>query len=342
MTLLIAFAFLAIGVSFLCSVLEAVLLSITPSYIVSLKETKPALYKRLSILKERIDQPLAAILTLNTVAHTFGAAGVGAQVAIVFGDGYLAASSAILTFMVLILSEIIPKTLGAKYWDKLAPFLPPILNGMILMLKPFIMLSDVITLSLGKETPKTDIRSQIKALTKLGRERKMLDDDEQRVIANILDLHEKQLRSILTPRTVCKYIKLDSLVGDNKEMLRETSFSRYPILDENDHPQGVVFRSELLDADEKTPISELMVSIQVFKETDSAETALTTLLKEHQHMGIVFDEYGTWLGLITMEDIFETLLGLTIMDETDDIPNLRRHARRRWEHRMKQTQNPPD
>ena len=342
MTLLIAFAFLAIGVSFLCSVLEAVLLSITPSYIVSLKETKPNLYKRLSVLKERIDQPLAAILTLNTVAHTFGAAGVGAQVGIVFGDGYLAASSAILTFLVLILSEIIPKTLGAKYWDKLAPFLPPILNAMILMLKPFIMLSDVITRSLGKESPKTDIRSQIKALTKLGRERKMLDEDEQRVISNILDLHEMQLRNILTPRTVCQYIKLDSTAGDNREMLRETSFSRYPVLDDSEHPQGIVFRSELLDAEEKTPISELMMPIQIFKESDSAESTLTALLKEHQHMGLIFDEYGTWLGLITMEDIFESILGLTIMDETDDIPNMRRHARRRWEHRMKESQNPPD
>lgn len=342
MTLLIAFAFLAIGVSFLCSVLEAVLLSITPSYIVSLRETQPSLYKQLSILKERIDQPLAAILTLNTVAHTFGAAGVGAQVGIVFGDGYLAASSAILTFLVLILSEIIPKTLGAKYWDKLAPFLPSILNAMIMMLKPFIMLSDVITRSLGKETPKTDIRSQIKALTKLGRERNMLDDDEQRVIENILDLHEMQLRNILTPRTVCQYVKLESTLADNRKKLRETSFSRYPVLDENEHPQGIVFRNELPDVEETTEISKLMSPVQIFKETDSVESALTLLLKEHQHMGLVFDEYGTWLGLITMEDIFETILGLTIMDETDDIPNMRRHARRRWEHRMKQTQNQSD
>jgi CBS domain containing-hemolysin-like protein len=312
-----------------------VLLSITPSYIVSLKETQPKLYERLNNLKERIDQPLAAILTLNTVAHTFGAAGVGAQVGIVFGDGYLGASSAILTFMVLILSEIIPKTLGAKYWVTLAPFLPPILNGMILMLKPFIMLSDVITRSLGKEAAKIDIRLQIKALTKLGRERKMLDEDEQRVIANILDLHETQLKSILTPRTVCQYIKLDSTAGESKELLRETSFSRYPVL-EDELPKGIVFRNELLDAEANTPISELMSTVQIFKETDSAESTLTSLLKEHQHMALVFDEYGTWLGLITMEDIFETILGLAIMDETDNIPNMRRHARRRWENKMKQ------
>ena len=334
MTLLIAFAFLAIGVSFLCSVLEAVLLSITPSYIISLRETQPKLYERLNKLKEQIDQPLAAILTLNTVAHTFGAAGVGAQVGIVFGDGYLAASSAILTFLVLILSEIIPKTLGAKYWVTLAPYLPPILNGMILMLKPFIMLSDVITRSLGKEKAKTDIRFQIKALTKLGRERKMLDEDEEKVIANILDLHEMQLKSILTPRTVCQYIKLDSTVADTKEILKTTAFSRFPVL-ENDNPVGIVFRNDLLEAEANTAISDLMGGIQIFKETDSVESTLTSLLKEHQHMALVFDEYGTWLGLVTMEDIFESILGLPIIDETDSIPNMRRHARRRWENRLK-------
>lgn len=336
MTLLIAFAFLAIGVSFLCSVLEAVLLSITPSYIISLKEAQPGLYKQLDGLKENIDQPLAAILTLNTVAHTFGAAGVGAQVGIVFGDGYLAASSAILTFLVLILSEIIPKTLGAKYWDKLAPYLPPILNGMILMLKPFIMLSDIITRSMGKETPKADVRAQIKALTKLGREHNMLDEDEQRVIANILDLHEIQLRNILTPRTVCQAVKLDSTAADNLQMLRETSFSRYPVLDDDEHPHGVVFRNELLNAEENRSVKQLMVPIQIFNETVSVESALTTLLKEHQHMALIYDEYGSWLGLITMEDIFETILGLNIMDETDNIPNMRRHARRRWEQKLKQ------
>lgn len=336
MTLLIAFAFLAIGVSFLCSVLEAVLLSITPSYIISLKEAQPKLYESLNKLKEGIDKPLAAILTLNTVAHTFGAAGVGAQVAVVFGDGYLAAASVILTLLVLFFSEIIPKTLGAKYWTTLAPYLPPILNAMILMLKPFIMLSDVITRSLGKEAPKTDIRSEIKSMTKLGRERKMLDEDEEAVIANILDLHEMQLRSILTPRTVCQYIKLDSTTGDSKEILKETSFSRYPVL-EDEQPKGIVLRNELLEAEADTPISDLISPIQIFKETDSAETALTSLLKEHQHMALIFDEYGTWLGLVTMEDIFETILGLPIIDETDNIPNMRRHARRRWENRMKQS-----
>mgnify|MGYP006171519193 CR=1 FL=1 len=144
MSLLIAFAVLSIAVSFICSILEAALLSITPSYIAQQKLTRPKLYEKLKALKEKIDQPLAAILTLNTVAHTVGATGVGAQVTVVFGDGYLGIASAIMTVLILILSEILPKTIGARYWPALTPVLPGILNGMIFILKPFIWLSDQI------------------------------------------------------------------------------------------------------------------------------------------------------------------------------------------------------
>lgn len=335
MGLLLAFVVVSIGISFICSILEAVLLSITPSYIASYRETKPELHTRLRLLKDRIDQPLAAILTLNTVAHTFGAAGVGAQVGVVFGDGYLALASAVMTFLVLILSEIIPKTLGAKYWDRLAPLLPVTLNGLILLLKPFIILSDLITRGLGVGTPDTDIRAEIKALTTLGREADKLDEDERRAIANILDLHEMKLGKVMTPRTVCEYISAESTAGDNRDMLRDTVFSRYPVLDKDEHPKGVVFRSEILDADPQTQVTDLMKPLKIFTDDISAEEALSHFLKEHQHLALIYDEYGTWLGLVTMEDILETILGTPIMDETDDIPNMRRHARRRWEHRLK-------
>ncbi|MDP5191414.1 DUF21 domain-containing protein, partial [Rheinheimera baltica] len=135
MSLLIAFAVLSIAVSFICSILEAALLSITPSYIAQQKLTRPLLYEKLKMLKDKIDQPLAAILTLNTVAHTVGATGVGAQVTIVFGDGYLGIVSAVMTFLILVFSEIMPKTIGARYWPQLAPMLPVVLYGMITLLK---------------------------------------------------------------------------------------------------------------------------------------------------------------------------------------------------------------
>lgn len=332
---LIVIAVLSISMSFICSLLEASLLTLTPSHIVKYKYSKPDLYQKLRKLKDRIDQPLAAILTLNTVAHTFGAAGVGAQVGVVFGDGYLGIVSAIMTFLILVLSEIIPKTLGARYWQTLVPILPATLNGMIFVLKPFIMMSDKITEWMGVGTADIDLRSEIKAMTNLGRDTDQLDEDERRVIANILDLHEVKIKDIMTPRTVCEFLNSESSVGAVLEALRDTAFSRYPVLDENEHPQGIVFRAELLDADPDMLVSELVKPVKIVTDDVSAESVMTTFLAEHQHMGLVYDQYGTWLGLVTMEDVLETILGQPIMDETDDIPNMRRFARKRWENRMK-------
>ena len=182
MSLLIAFAVLSIAVSFICSILEAALLSVTPSYIAQQKVQNPNLYEKLKVLKDKIDQPLAAILTLNTVAHTVGATGVGAQVTLVFGDGYLGIASAVMTLLILVLSEIIPKTIGARYWPALAPILPVTLKIMITVLRPFIWLSDQLMKLFGGTSHEPDLRQEIKALTVLGREMNKLDEDEQRVI----------------------------------------------------------------------------------------------------------------------------------------------------------------
>lgn len=341
MGLLLVFALLSICVSFVCSLLEAALLSLTPSHVTRFRHSDPELYRKLRKLKDRIDQPLAAILTLNTVAHTFGAAGVGAQVGIVFGDGYLAVASAVMTFLVLILSEIIPKTLGARYWQGLVPWLPATLNFLILILKPFIMMSDKITEWMGVGESDVDLRSEIKALTNLGRDTDQLDEDERRVIANILDLHEVQIKDIMTPKTVCEYLLADSAVGDILDAMRDTAFSRYPVVDQEEHPHGVVFRAELLDAETDAKVADLIKPVKIVTDEISAEALLGAFLKEHQHMALVYDQYGTWLGLVTMEDVLETILGQAIMDETDDIPNMRRFARKRWENRLKYQSGKP-
>jgi len=335
MGLLLAFAFISISVSFACSILEAVLLSVTPSYIANQRKSKPKLYEQLKQLKDHIDKPLAAILTLNTIAHTFGAAGVGAQVGVVFGDGFLAIASAIMTLLVLILSEIIPKSLGAKNWRSLAPFMPVILNIMSVAMKPAIRLSDVLTRWMGANVSDIDLRSEIKSLTDLGAESGELDADEQRVITNILYLHEIKLRDVMTPRTVCEFVSKDDTAGELLDKLHETVFSRFPVIDEDEHPHGVIFRTDILEADPSATAESLMKPVQIFTDNVSAETLLGALLVQHQHMSLVYDEYGTWMGLVTLEDILETILGQAIMDETDDIPNMRRHARRRWENRLK-------
>lgn len=335
MSLLIAFVVLSIAVSFVCSILEAALLSITPSYIAQQKLTRPKLYEQLKVLKDKIDQPLAAILTLNTVAHTVGATGVGAQVTVVFGDGYLGIASAVMTILILVLSEIMPKTIGARYWPKLTPILPFILNGMITILKPFIWLSDQIMKLFGGGHHEHDLRQEIKALTVLGRELNKLDEDEQRVIANILDLHDIKVRDIMTPRTVCETASPEEPLEKFAERVKVGQFSRYPVLDKDEAPMGIAFRYDMLDITDQKTVADLMKPVKVISDKMSAEQLMAQLMHDRQHMCLVYDEYGTWLGLVTMEDVIETIIGQPIMDETDDIPNMRRFAKRRWEHKLK-------
>jgi CBS domain containing-hemolysin-like protein len=336
MSLLIAFVVLSIAVSFVCSILEAALLSITPSFIAQQKLAKPKLYEKLKLLKEKIDQPLAAILTLNTVAHTVGATGVGAQVTVVFGDGYLGITSAVMTLLILVLSEILPKTIGARYWPKLVPILPGMLNGMIFILKPFIWLSDQIMKLFGGGHHDHDIRQEIKALTILGRELNKLDEDEQRVIANILDLHDVKVRDIMTPRTVCESAKPDEALSVLVERVKTDQFSRYPVLDNDEAPLGIVFRYDMLEFVEDQTAADIMKPVKVISDKISVEQLMSQLIRERQHMALVYDEYGSWMGLVTMEDVIESIIGQPIMDETDDIPNMRRFAKRRWEHKQKQ------
>lgn len=338
MTLLIAFAVLSLLVSFVCSILEAALLSLTPSYIAQQKLTRPRLYERLKQLKDKVDQPLAAILTLNTVAHTVGATGVGAQVTLVFGNGYLGIASAVMTILILVLSEILPKTIGARYWPQIAPFLPPLLGAMILLLKPFILLSDMIMRLFGGKEPEHDIRQEIKALTLLGRELNKLDEDEQRVISNILDLHEIRVRDIMTPRTVVASVLPQQDIASFREQIRESQFSRYPVVDEDEAPLGVIFRYDALSAEDlQAPVSSIMKPVKVVPESTSVESLMTQLMQDRQHLCLIYDEFGGWRGLVTLEDIMETIIGKPILDETDDIPNMRRFAKRRWEHRLKQS-----
>lgn len=340
MTLLIAFAILAIATSFICSILEAALLSITPSYIAQQKLERPRLWRQLREMKDQIDQPLAAILTLNTVAHTVGATGVGAQVVKLYGDAYLGIASAVMTALILVLSEILPKTIGARYWNVMAPFLPAVLNFMIFTLRPFIWMSDRIMNLFGGQPVEHDIRLEIKALALLGRELDKIDEDEQRVISNILDLHEVTVRQIMTPRIVCEFVSPDLPVTDFRDFVREHQFSRYPVLDHEEVPLGMVFRHDLIDADPDATVRGLMKPVTVVSDLDSVESLMMRFMGERQHMLLVYDEYGSWLGLVTMEDVMEAIIGQPILDETDDIPNMRRHARRRWKNRLKTRTEP--
>lgn len=260
----------------------------------------------------------------------------GAQVTLVFGDGYLGIASAIMTLLILLGSEILPKTLGARYWPALAPVMPGILNSLILLLKPFILMSDLVTRSLGGKAPEHDLRAEIKALAALGQELKSLDEDEQRMISNVLDLHTIRARDVMTPRTVSEVLSPSLTVADARTRVQHGQFSRYPVLDEQETPLGVLFRVDLLASDNRDiAISSLMKPVKVVQDSQNIEVLMTQMLNEKQHLCLVYDEFGSWCGLLTMEDIIETLIGRPILDETDEIPNMRRLARRLWEHRLK-------
>ncbi|WP_447956166.1 CNNM domain-containing protein [Vreelandella sp. EE7] len=346
MFLLVVTATLAIALSFVCSILEAALLSITPSYIGRLKDGDPGLHAALEGLKTHIDRPLAAILTLNTIAHTVGATAVGAQAAVVFGESSIAIVSAVMTLLILVLSEIIPKTIGATYWRGLAPFLPRLLRPMILALLPFIWLSEQITRRLGTAEHDVDLRGEIKVLARVGLEQKVLDEDESRTIVNMLNLHEIAVSQAMTPRTVCVTVTPAMTVAAFFEAFGKASFTRFPVMDSGEQPFGYVHKADIYHADDDKTMSELAHPIGRVEGAHNVERVFVSMLKDHMHMRVVFDEHGTFVGLITLEDIIETILGQDIVDETDRVANLRHYARQRWLSRIRRNEKsqppPPD
>ncbi|GHC18063.1 hemolysin [Kushneria pakistanensis] len=336
MILLIAFALAAIGISFICSVLEAALLSLTPSYIARLHESRPALHRSLSHLKDNVDRPLAAILTLNTIAHTAGATGVGAQVSVVFGDTWIGVASAVMTLLILVLSEILPKTIGARYWRELAPLLAPTLKVMIWMLLPFIWLSEQITRRIGgSKEDDVDVREEIKALARLGQERGVVDVDESRTIVNILNLHDINVRDVMTPRTVCQTVTPDMTVAEFDADCSHLPFTRYPVMAPPEQTVGYVHKMDAYHADDGATLASIMHPIESVNGKDSVEQVFIRMLSDHHHLCVVHDDHGTWVGVLTMEDILETILGQDIVDETDDVSNLRHHARQLWLKRIR-------
>lgn len=333
MTLLIVLVVLTVGTSFLCSMLEASLLSITPSYIARLEENEPALYKKISSLKSHIDRPLAAILMLNTIANTAGASCIGAQVAVVFGSEYVALASAVMTMLILTCSEIIPKTIGATYWQKLVGFLCFCLSIMLFVLKPFLKLFELITaLITPKNGVKTDIREEIKALTKMGRTENFLDDDEYNMICNTLNLEEIKVKDLLTPRNVCATVLAGISIREFIETATQHSFSRYPVMknEEEEVFLGYVHKSDMLGKDPTLTINDSIRPILEIASTSSVDYVFTEMLRTHNHIGVVYDELGTWLGIVTMEDILETILGQEILDETDKVIDMRTYAKLIW------------
>lgn len=334
MTLLIVFAAVSIGFSFLCSILEAALLSITPSYVRSIQAETPSLYERLRRLKDNIDDPLSAILTLNTIAHTAGATGVGAQVAVLFGEAWLGAASAVMTVLILVLSEIIPKTVGAVYWRSIAPYLPSVLGVMMWLFAPFLWLSKLITRRIGAGVHESDIRAEIGALVAIGRDQNVLDDEEQKIIVNTLYLHEIKSKDIMTPRTVSRTAHPAMPVAEFLDWSKTLPFSRFPLIGEDGICVGYIHKADLANVDPQRSLAELSHAAITVKDNTNIDYLLGEMLRGRQHMSVVYDNLGTWLGIVTLEDVLETILGQEIIDESDSVSDLRRYAKQRWSRKL--------
>lgn len=333
MTLLIVLVVLTVGLSFLCSLMEAALLSTTPTYISSLEEKRPSAYKKMSALKADVDRPLSAILMLNTIANTAGASCIGAQVQTVLGNEYIAAASAVMTILILMFSEIIPKTIGATYWRKLTGFLCFILPLMLFLFKPFLKLFELMTNAIKpKNRPKTNIREEIKSMTKMGYTEKFLDDDEFHIISNVLNLDEIKIKDLLTPRSVCATVLADIPISEFIETATEYAFSRYPVMKNEDEEVflGYVHKSDLIGKDPTRSIKDLIRPILEIASSSSADYVFTEMLRSHNHIGVVYDELGTWLGIVTMEDVLEAILGKEIVDETDTVSDMQSYAKQLW------------
>ena len=336
MGLLLLYVALAIGVSFLCSVMEAVLLSVTPSYVAALEREGSTVGKRLHQFKENVDRPLAAILSLNTIAHTVGAAGVGAQAAVVFGEAYTGIVAGVLTLLILVLSEIIPKTLGAVYWRTLTPALVRLLTATIIVMWPLVKLSQGLTYLLSQDEDEAAFsREEFTAMAELGEEEGVFEEKESRILRNLFRFNSLRVKDVMTPRTVIFQMPEHKTIGDVVEEHDEFRFSRIPVYDDDpDDITGYVLKDEMLlrAAQEEfdVSLSEISRDILVVHETLALPDLLERLLDRLEHIALVVDEYGGVAGVVTMEDVVETLLGLEIVDEADSVEDMQALARKQW------------
>lgn len=351
MFLLLLYIFIALFFSFLCSLMEAVLLSVPHSYIAVMEKKNKKSGERFRKLKSNIDRPLAAILSLNTIAHTAGAAGAGAQAASIFGNKYVGVISAILTLMILVISEIIPKSLGATYWRQLAKPVSVSLSYLIPLMIPFVWMSKYITMLFSsKETTQTFCRDEFTAMAELGEKSGELRKQEARILRSLFRFNSLSVEDIMTPRTVVFALRETMEVKDVLEKNPEMVFSRIPIFSDTiDQITGYVMKNDILIAsarDEHTrPIYELKREFTSVPETMSLTNIFDFLLSRREHISLVVDTYGGTSGIVTIEDIVETLLGLEIMDEVDTTEDMQVLARSQWEERarriMKNKLKPP-
>ena len=362
MGLLIFYALISIFFSFLCSILEAVLLSITPTFVgVKIKEGKQYA-ETLDHLKNDVDKPLIAILTLNTIAHTVGAILVGVQAKVAYAEAFgsqvhkvfgftftesamVGVVSTVMTILILVASEIIPKTIGATYWKRLAHFTATTLKGLVWFMKwtGLLWVLQLFTRLIGKKGQGSVLsREDFTAMADIAHEEGVFQESESTVIKNLLKFDEVFAKDVMTPRAVMKIAPETQTIAEFFEENPKLRFSRIPVYGEDpDLITGFFLKDQLLEEmvyeRGKMPLSSIKRELLITKRNTPIPQLFETLIEKREHIALVVDEYGSVSGLVTMEDILETLLGLEIMDESDNVEDLQLLARKKWEERAKRT-----
>lgn len=361
MGLLILYGIVSIFFSFLCSILEAVLLSVTPTFIKVKRNQGKAYANTLKHLKKDVDKPLIAILTLNTVAHTVGAILVGVQAKVAYAEAYgtevhrilgvpftedlmVGVVSTIMTILILVASEIIPKTIGATYWRQLANFTAKALTVLIwpLRITGILWMLQLTTRLIGKKGHHGSVlsREDFSAMAQIAQDEGVFEESESKVIKNLMSFRKVTVKDIMTPRTVMKTEDESMTVEEFFKKNQNIRFSRIPVYrDDPDNIVGLVLKDDVFKEMALDMVDKRLLEIRRDILVTNRDMAIPKLFEElvanRNHMALVVDEYGSVSGLVTMEDVIETLLGFEIMDESDNVADLQMFARKSWETRAK-------
>ena len=318
---------IAITISFICSVLEATLLSTPTSFIQSkIDSGSKAAIKFMKLKNERVDDAISAILTLNTAAHAVGTSLASIEAVEIFGMKYFAIISGIMTLLILVLSELIPKSIGAHYWKRMTSITANILTWMIYITYPIVWISRYVMAIFSPKTEEATVsREEISSMATIGEREKIFTGRESKIIKNLLALDKLTVGNIMTPRTVVKSFDANTFLKDFPD---EFEFSRIPIWeDTEDNIVGIAYKSDIYqDCDS---------DIIFIPDSSSVNVLFEKFLKTKQHLAIVVDEYGTFVGVASFEDVIENLLGIEIVDETDTVEDLQKLAKEKWEERKR-------
>lgn len=340
MELLLTFLFVALIVSYICSTLESVMMTTTLSFLTMKEEAGSKAATIMKGFKEHPDRPLAAILSLNTIANTVGAAGVGQQATLVFGSQWFGLVSAIVTLLILIFAEIVPKTIGTTYWKQLMPACAYTIRALIYVLYPIVLLIQWITKILPSSAEAVVSREEVVAMASVGEEEGVIEEDENKIIRNVMRLDEIKASDVMTPRVVAATASEKMTLKQYYDCDDYDHYSRIPVYsDTPEYITGYILRDDALEdlTEDKFDITlgDIKRPIPQFNEEQSIGDIFDQMLRQKSQIGIVIDDYGCFQGILTLEDVIETVFGLELVDERDVVTDLQAYARERWQQRQK-------